>query len=60
MTLSPRLFQDAHVPDLPFEFCPASGSGSAPSFFAASVPSDGLPLLHATVVRVLQALTKES
>ncbi|KAA0063011.1 F5J5.1 [Cucumis melo var. makuwa] len=60
LTLSPRLFQGGHVPDLPSEFCPTPTSGYVPFFFAALVSSDGLPLPYNTTVRLLQVLTEES
>ncbi|KAA0059659.1 envelope-like protein [Cucumis melo var. makuwa] len=48
LTLSSRLFQGGHVPNLPYEFCPTPGSGPVPSVSAATVPFDGLPLPYFT------------
>lgn len=46
--------------DLLSEFCPTPSSGFAPSFFADSILSDGLPLPRSTAVRLLQVLIEES
>lgn len=46
--------------DLPSEFCLALGSESTPLFLKDTVPSNGLQLPPATIVRLLQALTEES